>query len=67
VILNLDSSHLNIARTTVHHLYSAFTFNVAVTKIMFMFYKLPSVSLIVELPYGWERVEDPHYGVYYIE
>jgi len=24
-------------------------------------------SLIVELPYGWERVDDPHYGVYYIE
>jgi len=22
---------------------------------------------MVELPYGWEKVDDPHYGVYYIE
>ena len=21
----------------------------------------------VELPYGWEKVEDPHYGTYFIE
>lgn len=20
-----------------------------------------------ELPYGWERVDDPHYGTYYID
>ena len=24
-------------------------------------------GLLAELPYGWEKVEDPHYGVYYIE
>ena len=23
--------------------------------------------LFSELPFGWEKVEDPHYGVYYIE
>lgn len=22
---------------------------------------------ISELPFGWEKVEDPHYGTYYIE
>lgn len=22
---------------------------------------------VAELPYGWEKVEDPHYGTYYIE
>ena len=23
--------------------------------------------LLSELPFGWEKVEDPHYGTYYIE
>lgn len=22
---------------------------------------------LAELPFGWEKVEDPHYGTYYIE
>lgn len=22
---------------------------------------------ITELPYGWEKIDDPHYGTYYIE
>ncbi|CAG5135529.1 unnamed protein product, partial [Candidula unifasciata] len=22
---------------------------------------------MAELPFGWEKVEDPHYGVYYID
>lgn len=22
---------------------------------------------ILELPYGWEKIDDPHYGTYYIE
>jgi len=42
---------------------SAFTLMVAVTNAMVDV----DVSLISELPYGWERVDDPHYGVYYIE
>ena len=24
-------------------------------------------SCLAELPYGWEKVEDPHYGTYFIE
>ena len=24
-------------------------------------------SLVAELPYGWERVDDPMYGVYFVE
>ena len=26
-----------------------------------------SLSLLAELPYGWEKVNDPVYGTYYIE
>jgi len=35
---------------------------------MLMLYDLQHiVSLIVDLPYGWEKVDDPQYGIYYIE
>jgi len=29
---------------------------------------IESIALLtVDLPYGWEKVDDPQYGVYYIE
>ena len=37
---------------------------------MYLFVRLRFIYvclLVSELPYGWEKVEDPHYGTYYIE
>lgn len=27
----------------------------------------PVSSALLELPYGWEKIEDPQFGTYYVE
>ena len=35
--------------------------------LLFFNKKMYFFCVFSELPFGWEKVEDPHFGVYYIE